>query len=574
MSGRSGEGTAPEAAQVGYTLPNVNRWLVLAVMSISVFMVFVDGTVVNTALPAIGRDFGASTSTLQWVADAYILILAGLLLVGGTLGDKFGRRRWLGIGMVVFGAGSVGAALSPSANSLIFFRGVQGLGAALVLPATLSIITSVFPRHERSKAIGIWTGVGGLGVAFGPVAGGYLVDNIDWSAVFWLHLPFVALALLGQRFVPESRDTRQLRVDVPGAVLATTGVIALVFAIIQGNEEGWSSPLILGVFALMAVALIAFAVVESRSDHPMLPLRFFRERDFSGAVIIIGLAFFAMFGIFFFMTLYFQLVQGRSALQAGLLIVPAALAMAVSAPIAGILSQSVGPKLLAVTSMILIGLGMLLLTQLEVESGVGLPIGAIFLFGFGVGLGMAPLTDTVMAAVPVNDAGVGSAVNDVSRELGGALGVAAIGAIVSGLYRSNVEEALTGVVPAELVESAGEGIAVVAVGLEQLPPDVAALVTGAANTAFVDAMTTGMLISISFIAVAVVLAATLIPWKLRDIQASERRLETVQVPEAPPPLEPEPVPVLAAVPVRPSWWERFVGHCYGFDFVPWNRCAG
>ena len=291
MSGQGEDGAALEAAEVGYTLPDVNRWLVLAVMSLSVFMVFVDGTVVNTALPAIARDFEASTATLQWVADGYILILAGLLLVGGTLGDKFGRRRWLGRGMVVFGAASVGAALAPNANSLIFFRGLQGLGAALVLPATLSIITAVFPRHERSKAIAIWTGVGGLGVAFGPVAGGYLVDNINWSAVFWLHIPFVALALLGQRFVPESRDTRELRVDVPGAVLVTTGLIALVFGIIQGNEEGWGSALIIGIFALSMVLLIAFGVVESRSDHPMLPLRFFRQRDFTGAVIIIGLAF-------------------------------------------------------------------------------------------------------------------------------------------------------------------------------------------------------------------------------------------------------------------------------------------
>lgn len=573
MSGGSGEETAPEAAQVGYTLPDVNRWLVLAVMSISAFIVFADGTVVNTALPAIARDFEASTATLQWVADGYILILAGLLLVGGTLGDKFGRRRWLGIGMVVFGVGAVGGALSPSAASLIFFRGVQGLGAALILPATLSIVTAVFPRHERSKAIGIWTGVGGLGVAFGPVAGGFLVDNIDWSAVFWLLVPFVVLALLGLRFVPESRDTRQLRVDVPGAVLVTTGLIALVFAIIQGNEDGWSSPLIIGVFVLAAVLLAGFVVVESRSDHPMLPLQFFRERDFTGAVIIIGLAFFAMFGIFFFMTQYFQLVQGRSALQAGLLIVPAALALGVSSPIAGILSERVGPKILAVTSMILIGLGMLVLAQLEVESGVGLPIGGLFLFGFGLGLGMAPLTDTVMAAVPVNDAGVGSAVNDMSRELGGALGVALIGAIVTGLYRSDIEEALTGLVPDSLIESASEGIAVLEVSAAQLPSDVAALVIDAADTAFVDALTTAMLISTGFMVLAVVVAATLIPWKMRDVQASERRLETVQVPEAPPPLEPEPIPVLAAVQVSPSWWDRFVGHCYGMDFVPWNRCS-
>ena len=281
-----------------------------------------------------------------------------------------------------------------------------------------------------------------------------------------------------------------------------------------------------------------------------------------------------MFGIFFFLTQFFQLVQGRSALQAGLLIVPAALTMAVSSVVAGILGQTVGPKILAVASTILIGSGMLLLTQLEVESGVGLPIASLVLFGFGLGLGMAPLTDTVMAAVPVNDAGVGSAVNDMSRELGGALGVAVIGAIVSGLYRSDIEEALTGVVPDSLVESAGEGIAVLAVGAEQLPSDVAVQVTDAANTAFVDALTTGMLISIGFMVLAAVLAATTIPWKMREVQASERRLETTQVPEAPPPCEPELVPVLAGSAGPPSRWERVVCRCYGRDFLPWIRCAG
>ena len=377
-------------ATAARSLPQVgggaNRWLVLAVLSLSVFLVFADGTIVNTALPAIARDLRASTATLQWVADGYILILAGTLLAGGTIGDKFGRKRWLGIGMLTFGAGAIGAALSSNAESLILFRGVQGLGAAFVLLATLSILTAVFPRHERSKAIGIWTGVGGLGVAFGPVVGGALVDEFDWSAVFWLLIPVVVASLVGLRWVPESRDTRHLRVDVPGAVLATLGLVALVFAIIQGNEEGWASAPIIAAFAIAAALLVAFALVEARSSAPMLPLRFFRQRDFTAAVLIIGLSFFAMFGLFFFLTQYFQLVQGRSALDAGLLILPAAGAMMVSAPIAGILSQTVGPKILATIGMVVIAGGMVLLTQLEVGTGVSLPIGAIFMFGFGVGL--------------------------------------------------------------------------------------------------------------------------------------------------------------------------------------------
>ena len=203
------------------SLPGNRRWGVLAVMSLSVFMVFVDGTVVNTALPAISRDLEASTAELQWVADGYILLLAGLLLVGGTIGDRYGRRRFLALGMVIFGIAAVGAALSTTVVSLVAFRGLQGVGAALVLPATLSILTAVFPRSERAKAIGVWTAVGGLGVAVGPALGGYLVDEIDWNAVFWLHIPVVAAALAGLANVPESKDTRDLGLDIPGGVLAT-----------------------------------------------------------------------------------------------------------------------------------------------------------------------------------------------------------------------------------------------------------------------------------------------------------------------------------------------------------------
>ena len=293
------------------------RWWVLAVMSLSIFMVFVDGTVVNTALPAISRGLGASTSELQWVADGYILLLAGLLLVGGTIGDRFGRRRFLTLGMVIFGAASVGAALLTNVESLIFFRGAQGVGAALVMPATLSILTAVFPRQERAKAIAIWTAMGGLGAAFGPALGGYLVDEINWNAVFWLHLPTVGLALLGMLIVPESKASRRVPLDISGGILVTGGLLSLVFGIIQGNELGWSSFEVIGAFVLAAVLLGAFISVELRSSAPMLPLHFFKQRDFAGAVFIIGIAFFAMFGVFFLLTQFFQIVQGRSAFEAG-----------------------------------------------------------------------------------------------------------------------------------------------------------------------------------------------------------------------------------------------------------------
>jgi EmrB/QacA subfamily drug resistance transporter len=507
---------SPEAP----TAADPRRWWVLAVMSLSIFMIFVDNTVVNTAIPSIARDLQASTSTLQWVVDGYTLVLAGLLLAGGTIGDRYGRRRWMTIGMVVFGLASVGAAFSSSAGTLIAFRALQGAGAALVMPATLSILTDVFPRRERAMAIGIWTGVGGLGIGFGPALGGYLVDQLNWAAVFWLHIPVVAVALIGLTLVvPESRDSRARRLDIPGAVLATGGLLAVVYAIIQGSESGWTSPSIVGAFGLGALALVAFAAVELRSDHPMLPLRFFRERDFAGAVLIIGIVFFALFVTFFFLTQLFQLVQGRSAFEAGLLIVPVALAMMVAAPISGVLVQRVGPRVLLLGSLSAMIVAMLALTQLDADTSTLQVAGTLFFFGVGGGLGMTPLTDTVMAAVPVDDAGIGSAVNDFSRELGGALGIALIGSIVNGFYRSNVQDALAGQAPAEVIEAARESVGVATTTASQLSPELAATVTAAVNQSFIDAIGAGLLVSIAFLVGGLAVAALMLPNTTRATQA-------------------------------------------------------
>ena len=269
------------------------RWLVLAVMSLGTLIVFLDLTVVNTALPSISLDLGATTSELQWVVDSYVLVLAGLLILAGSIGDRFGRRRWMTVGLLLFLGGSVVGAIAESIPTLIAGRAIQGLGAAFVLPATLSIVTNVFPREERGKAIAVWTAVGGMGIGFGPAVGGYLVDRWDWSAAFWIHVPIILIAMLGQVVVAESKEERHVGIDIPGAVTATLGISTLVFAIIQGTETGWTSPLIVGSFVAAVALLAAFIVIELRVDDPMLPLHFFRNRDFTGAVTIIGLMFFA-----------------------------------------------------------------------------------------------------------------------------------------------------------------------------------------------------------------------------------------------------------------------------------------
>jgi len=509
--------------------PDPRRWLVLAVMSLGTLIVFLDLTVVNTALPAISVDLGATTSDLQWVVDSYVLALAGLLILAGSIGDRYGRRRWMSIGLITFMAGSIIGALSGSISMLIVGRAVQGLGAAFVLPATLSIVTSVFPREERNKAIAVWTAVGGVGIGFGPAIGGYLVDRYDWAAAFWIHVPIILIALIGQSVVTESRDSRVTGLDVPGAITATLGISALVFGVIQGTESGWTSPLILLSFAASAVMLAAFIAIELNTTDPMLPLHFFANRDFTGSVLIIGLMFFAGPATFFFLTQFFQIVQGRDPFEAGLLILPNAGAIIIASAIAPKLARQIGLRSTVVVSVSIMALGMLAFAQVDAGWSALTEILIISLFGFGFGLGMPALTDSIMASVPVEDAGVGSAVNDVSRELGSALGVAVLGTFINSIYRSNVDERLTGQVPDDTVELAREGIGVVAAESPNLPTEVAQTTFAGAGQAFVDAMNSGFLLSAGVMSVAIVVAATLLPRTARVSQVEREIEETVLV---------------------------------------------
>ena len=500
------------------SLRDPRRWLVLAVMSVGTLIVFLDGTVINTALPNISTKLSATTSQLQWVVDSYILVLAGLLLLGGTMGDRFGRRRWMSIGLLFFLAGSVLGGLSKTIETLIAARAVQGFGAALVLPATLSIVTNVFERDERAKAIAIWTAVGGLGVGIGPAVGGYLVEHFDYSAAFWIHVPILTLAAIGMLFVRESRDDRKVGLDIPGALTGTLAVGSLVYGIIQGGESGWTSTRILVALGVSAVSFVAFTVIERRAEFPMLPLRFFRQRDFTGSVLSLGIVFFAGIVLFFFLSQYWQLVQGRSPLRAGLMALPNAAAIITGSAVAQSLLSKVGPRRLVSTAMVIMGTGVALFTTVDAGTSTLRMVATLTVVGFGFGLAAQPLTDTVMAAVPVEDAGVGSAVNDVSRELGSALGVAIIGSIVSHLYRSNVHERLTGQVPAQVVNIASEGIGVIHVAAKSIDPTVAAKVIDSTNLAFVDAMTTGFWVSVGFIALGLAASLFLLPKQVRVTQ--------------------------------------------------------
>ena len=499
------------------------RWLVLAVMSLGTLIVFIDLTVMNTALPSISFDLGASTSQLQWVVNSSALALAGLLLLAGSIGDRSGRRRWMTFGLVVFGAGSVVGALSPDIATLIAGRALQGLGAAFVLPATLSIVTNIFERDERGKAIAIWTAVGGIGIGLGPAVGGYLVNQWGWSAAFWIHLPIIAVALLGQVVVAESRDPRHIGLDIPGAITATLGIVALVFGIIQGSEEGWSDPLIVGSFAAAAVLLATFVAIERRVPYPMLPVRFFANRNFTGPTVLIGIIFFAGTVTFFFLTLFFQIVQGRDPFEAGLLILPTAPAIVVASALGPPLAKRFGPKRLVTTSIGLMAVAIAIFTQLNADWSAVTEISVIMFFGFAWGLGMPTLTDSIMASVPVEDAGIGSAVNDVSRELGSALGVAIIGSFISSIYKANIDDRLTGEVDETVVEMAKDGIAVLASNLPSLG-DTGQAAFAEASQAFIDAMNSGFWLNAAVLVGAAAIAAWLLPNRIKADQ--EQRAPT------------------------------------------------
>ena len=417
----------------------------LLTMCFALFMVMLDNTVVNVALPAIQEDLGSRVSGLQWIVNAYTLLFASLMLTGGTLGDLYGRKRIFQAGLLTFAAGSLCCALAPSVIFLVMARGLQGIGAAALLPGTLAILTNTFPDpSERARAIGLWAGVSGLALAAGPVVGGLLVDSFGWQSVFILNVPVGIVAfVVAARVVQESARPGGRQVDLPGQALAVVTLGSLTYALIEGNDHGWSSPLIVSLLVTAAVGLVAFLVVERRSADPMLKLEFFRNPTFSASVAVAGLAFFGMFATFFFLSLYFQEIHGYSAVEAGLRFLPVTAAIIVTAPQAGKVAGRIGSRIPMAGGMMLAGLGLLLLTRIQPETGYGLVWWNLLMLGVGVGFTMTPMTAAVMGAVPGARAGMASAVANTVREVGGVFGVALLGAIVTSRSQSLLGSSLT-----------------------------------------------------------------------------------------------------------------------------------
>jgi len=421
------------------------KWWTLFALTFPLFMIMLDNTVVNVALPSIQRDFGISVtdpSELEWVVNAYALTFAVLILTGGKLADYFGRRRIFLVGLAVFTLSSLACGIAPSPEALIAARAVQGIGAALMMPATLSIISATFAARERGTAIGIWAGVSAMALAIGPLVGGLISEHLSWSWIFYINIPVGALGLvLGRLVIRESRDTSaEQRLDLPGLFVSGAALFALTFALIEANAYGWTSARILSLFAAAAVGFVAFILLERRKRIPMLDLSLFRSGTFAGANAVALLVGLAMFGVFFFLSLYMQNVLDYSPVRAGASFLPMTMLIILVAPVAGRVSDRVGSRWLIAVGMTLTAGSLVIFSQLDVGTGWWSLLPGMLVGGFGMAITMTPMTAAALSAVPVEKAGVGSGVLNTFRQIGLALGIAVMGAILTAQQNSSLRE--------------------------------------------------------------------------------------------------------------------------------------
>ncbi len=502
--------TYPNSASAGSAIYR-RRWWTLLTLSTSLLIIGLDNTILNVAIPTLQRQFNASSTSLQWMIDAYILVFAGLLLTMGSLGDRFGRKRALQVGLVLFGLSSTFAAYADSTAQLIGGRALMGIGGALIMPSTLSIITNVFPREERGKAIGVWAAVAGLGVGLGPLLGGYLLEHFWWGSVFFVNIPVAVTGLVAGIFlVPESRDPDTPRLDIPGALLSISAVTTLVYGIIEAPTLGWTDGLVITSFVAGVVLLVMFLYWERRTEHPMLNLTFFKNPRFSAGAGAIAIGFFSLFGIIFGLTLFLQFVQGYTPLQAGLRMVPIALGMALGAGMSHRLVGRLGTNKV-------VGMGLAILAGVLISMSFWAPgteywvLGSsFFLMAFGMGNLMAPSTDAVMGAVPEANAGIASAMNDVTRMVAGAFGVAVTGSLINTAYRNNMTEMVAGL-PSQAAEAASDSVGAAVRIASNLPAEPAARLADAARTAFSDALGFAVLVSAGVALIGAVLIVRFMP---------------------------------------------------------------
>lgn len=502
------------------------RWWILIVLCLSLVVITLDNTILNVALPTLVRDLSATNSQLQWIVDSYTLVFAGLLLTAGSLGDRFGRKGALQVGLGIFALGSLLSALATDPGQLIATRAVMGIGGAFIMPATLSILTNVFPAEERGRAIGVWAGISGIGIAIGPLLGGFLLEHFTWHAIFTVNLPIALVAVVaGAVLIPTSKDPTSARLDLPGAALSIVGLVALVYGLIEAPAKGWTDPEILAAFGLGVVVLAAFAWWETRTPHPMLDVSFFRNPRFTAASSAITLVFFAMFGYSFLLTQYFQFVLDYSALETGVRMLPLALTIMVVAPLSARLVERVGTKVVVATGLALVSSALFLQIGLTVDSPYSQVVWRMMILAMGMGLTMAPATESIMGSLPLAKAGVGSAMNDTTRQVGGALGVAIVGSVLSSVYGSRIVEAFGATLPQAAVDTAESSLGGALAVAERAPAGIGDQIASVARTGFVDAMHGGALVAAGAALLGVIVVAVFLPATARDADLAGQHRE-------------------------------------------------
>ncbi len=480
------------------------RWLTLLVLCLSLMVIGIDNTILNVAIPTLAKPtsaggLGASASELQWIVDAYTIVFAGLLLTSGSLGDRFGRYRALTIGLVIFGIGSAMSAFAPSATVLIGTRALMGIGASAIMPATLSVLTNVFhdPR-ERAKAIGVWAGVSAIGIAIGPIVGGVLLQHFWWGSVFLVNVPVVCIALvLGYLLVPDSKDPHAGKLDPLGSLLSIAGLAILLWAIIEGPSNGWTSTTVLGGFVVGGAILVAFFVWELKCSNPMLDVRFFENPRFSAASGAITLAFLALFGTIFLLTQYTQQVLGYSTVEAGAVFVPQSIVLMIFAPLSTRWVRMFGNKAVVATGLFILAIALMLMATFQTDTAAWWVIAITALSAFGMAHVVAPATESIMGSLPRAKAGVGSAMNDTTRQVGGAVGVALLGSILASAFRPKVGDLLHNHVPGSLLAKVEDSLGS-ALGVARDNPAAkpfAARIVDAAQHSFVTGMHAAVLVA-------------------------------------------------------------------------------
>ena len=487
------------------------RWWIMIVLSLAVLVIGMDNSILNVALPTIARDLSATTSQLQWMVDAYVLVYAGLLMTAGTLGDRYGRKKLLLLGTLVIGGGSLAILGATDATQLIAIRGFMGIGAALICPTTLSITTNIFDDEERPRAIAMWATISSLGLVVGPIVGGWLLEWSSWTSVFLVNVPYAALIFVAAlKLVPETRDPHPGGLDPIGALLSIAGLSSLVYGIIEAPNRGWVDPATIAWIGAGVGALVLFVAWELRTRAPMLEVRLFLSRRFGGANLALTVASFALVGCLFFLTQYLQFVLGFEPMKAGFALLPEVVGLMIGAGLATRLQARVGARLPVAAGLAVVAGTLWVFSFAQADSPyafVGLITGVV---GFGFGMAYVPATDSVMGSLPRKRAGVGSAMNDTTRQVGGALGVAVLGSILASGYKDSIAGAIQGV-PAAVADAVRDSVGAAVLIADKLGGAQGAALLHAGRSSFVDGMSSALIAGAIVMAVAAAASLVLLP---------------------------------------------------------------